>query len=160
MGDLVGGCIARANVIRSVLCLLFPFAAAALYINRYRSLGYDMADAGAVLFRGDLNTLSLVFVVSGIIAWVVVVWPKVILALKFRTCAISVDGDVINFYSDCVPIKDVQSVSIETGIFRTDLSFGLKGRPILCRSIVLLSPKPEQILSRLRTSIRQEFRRY
>lgn len=148
-------CLARANTTRSILCLLFPFGALFWYYQRIISFGISIDEYPGTILQNGRNALSFLLVFVGVVAWVAIVWPKAILALRYRTCAIESDGAVLTIYGNSLPLKNIESASIRRRIFGIDLELNIKSKKdAAIYSVVLLSPSPKKILAIVEAVVR------
>lgn len=144
-------CVAKRNLLRCVLCFLFPFAALAAYAAKLASVGTpDVQSYLSAVADSSQNAVSALLFFGGSLAWIVVTWPKALAALRSGDCAISVGQHRLWIYGETVERSQIAGVEVVRQWFDIQLCVRRKDGSEFSRSITLLSPKPGAILAALR----------
>jgi hypothetical protein len=100
-----------------------------------------------------MNAVSALLVFGGLLAWVLITWPKARAALKSGPCTISVRDDRLWFYGEAVELPEIANVEVLRRPFNIQLRVREKNGSEVCKSITLLSPSPNEILTTLRAQL-------
>lgn len=147
-------CVARPHLLRCVGCFVFPFLALAAYAYKVQSVGVpDVQSFVSSLAVGGKNAVSALCVFGGLLAWVLVTWPKARAALDSGPCTIGVRDGRLLFYGEAVELTDVADVEVLKRPFNIQLRVRRKSGFDLCKSITLLSPSPDEILTALQAKL-------
>jgi hypothetical protein len=144
-------CVAKANLLRCVLCFLFPFVALAAYAAKAASVGtHDVQSYLSAVANSSQNAASALLFFGGSLAWVLVTWPKALAALRSGDCAISVGQHRLWIYGETVERSRIAGVEVVRRLLDVQLCVRRKDGSEFSRSITLLSPKPDALLAALR----------
>jgi hypothetical protein len=144
-------CVAKPNLLRCIGCFVFPFVMLGWYVYKVASKGVDSVPAFlSSVGSSGWNAVSAVLLIGGLLAWILVTWPKARLALRYRGCAIGLDDGMLKVYGDRVNRGDIASVACVRRPFDYLLCIQRNDGSTVARSITLLSPKPELIAQRLK----------
>lgn len=147
-------CIARAHLVRCVSCLAFPLVGVAVYLFLAASKGHDLSSFIGAVQDGTIPAFSPIAFILGTVAWVVITWPKALLALKHRKCVVEVREDRVWLYADYMQRDNVASFAVIRRLFDFQLLFVGKDGREMRRSITLLRPAPPAILADLQLVLR------
>lgn len=146
-------CVAKANVLRCVLCFLFPFLALGAYAGKATSVGtHDVQSYLSAVAGSSQNAASALLFFGGSLAWIVGTWPKALAALRSGDCAISVGQHRLWIYGETVERSQIAGVEVVRRLLDIQLCIRREDGSVLSRTITLLSPKPDAILAALRAN--------
>jgi len=147
-------CVAKPNLLRCVGCFLFPFVALGAYAYKVGSVGVHSVPAYfSTVASGGWNAVSAVFFFGGLLAWILVTWPKARAALSSGRCAIGVDEQRLRLYGEFVDRAHIASLEVVRRPFDFQLRVRRKDGSAVSKSITLLSPSPEKTVAALREQL-------
>ena len=145
-------CVATPNRFRCVGCFLFPFFMLAWYVIKIDAAGDDLQSYLWSATHTVKNGASAMLFFGASAAWIYVAWPKALAAMRAGRCVISLDQQTLSLYGKTIAISDIAAVDLVRRPFDFELQLHLKRGSSIRRSVALLSPSPDRILTALRSA--------